>query len=121
MKHSINCLHCESRFDIWTYSLGMSDLAEFRCTKCPITLGIDPPYDRPLSDVVLPQCPCGGAFSRDSAHRCPICCAELTMESIKSQIAWRGSKDGVPGVTVTKMVSLDGLEFQDPGGVAPAR
>lgn len=117
MKHAIACPTCHGHFQIWTYGLGHSELIEYRCTLCPITLALSP-YE-PVPGGHLPKCPCGGSFSTAALHRCPLCNAELPMDWIKSQINWWGTPDGVPGVTVTRMLSLKGGEFRDPGGVAP--
>jgi len=100
MKHTIACPACKGSFEIWTYSIGMSDISEFRCERCPNTLGFVAPYDRPLSSVLLPLCSCGGHFSQQAQHRCPLCNAQLSIECIKSQIDWRGSEDGRPGVSI---------------------
>ena len=116
MKHRLKCRSCHGLFDMWTYSLGMSDLVEYRCSSCPDTLAFQPPYDRPLSKVQLPRCPCGGTYSREASHRCPLCNAEFPMAEIKAQIRWWGTPDGMPGVTMRTMRGLEGEVFRDPGG-----
>lgn len=100
MKYSIACPACAGTFGIWTYSIGMADITEYRCERCPNTATFIAPYDRPLSRVVLPSCRCGGQFRQESLHRCPLCNAELTIDQIKAQINWWGSEDGRPGVSI---------------------
>lgn len=107
MKHSIVCPACTRTFSIWTYSIGMADITEYRCDRCPNTAAFTAPYNRPLSGVVLPPCSCGGQFRQESLHRCPLCNAELTIDQIKAQINWWGSADGRPGVSIGVVHNLD--------------
>ena len=112
MDHEILCPGCERHFSVWTFSLGMSDLAQFQCTGCPIVLATELPYDRRIGEIYdRLSCECGGEFRRHAPFRCPRCNAPFSMEQLKAQIKWRGTSDGRPGVCITKCIDENRNEW----------
>jgi len=39
-EHRFTCPHCNTAYPLHTYSIGMSELIELRCTACPAVLGV---------------------------------------------------------------------------------
>jgi hypothetical protein len=113
MNKVVQCAGCQKTFEIWTFSLGMSRLTVYPCSTCPIVLAFELPYDRAAPNPFKKfRCECGGEYRNDSPFHCPHCNAQITMDALKSQINWRGTPDGIPGVCVTKCIDDFGREYE---------
>lgn len=101
--YTIKCPHGDHSFRIKTYSVGMSDLTEYRCEFCPNTLGVDlySEFNPPKEVFPAFRCECDGRFLRSALYRCPHCNGTLIVDQIKAQIDfWRDRPSGSPGVMV---------------------
>jgi hypothetical protein len=109
MTHTITCSRCDGTFAILTFSLGMSDITQYRCAQCPNTLEVHLYSEFYPPPEVFPafRCECGGPFHQSANHRCPLCKTEISMEQIKSDINWWGSADGIPGVRIVSAKVFD--------------
>jgi hypothetical protein len=38
--HPFKCPHCTEQYPLHVYNLGMSDIIEMRCTRCPVVIGV---------------------------------------------------------------------------------
>ena len=117
-KHKFTCPSCSKTYEIKTYNTGTNDVMELFCDYCGATLNLDL-YDRRVLELdkkyreyskeyfaeiesILNPCECGGRFRFDAPPRCKFCRAVVDLEEIKRQINWWGSKDGRPGLIMSR-------------------
>ncbi len=126
MKFAFTCPSCNKRYPIIIYNADFADLYEMRCSKCARTLLLNMAqncFSRVFTqcgqifnehfDTLLAQaikkCICGGEFSAYAPYRCPICNETVSMDEIKRQIRWWGSKEGMPGVIMWQRMKAGGI------------
>jgi predicted Zn finger-like uncharacterized protein len=120
-EYPFKCPNCKETFTILNYSIGMSDILELRCSNCATTLHIGL-YDH-MIDVLYKQyglytgnffanlynslkpCKCGGHYSTNAAYRCRACNATVTLDEIKKQIDYKGTRPAAtPGIAMDNIV-----------------